>query len=100
MGRKAGYASAVIAKVSEVKQYVAFLRIGLVGVDAETGEFLWLYEQTANIANSATPVVRDGYVYSGAGRAGGGLVRLTPQTDGVHHNFYSLHHLALRKLAP
>ena len=79
----AGYASVVISEVDGVKQYVAFLGIGLVGVDAETGEFLWLYEQTKGIANSPTPVVRDGYVYSGAGRAGGGLVRLNPQQDEV-----------------
>ena len=79
----AGYASVVIAKVGDVKQYVAFLGLGLVGVDAETGEFLWLYDQTKGIANSATPLVHDGHVYSGAGRAGGGLVRLTPQADGL-----------------
>lgn len=79
----AGYASVVIAEVEEVKQYIAFLGIGLVGVDAETGEFRWLYDQTKGIANSPTPVVHDGYIYSGAGRAGGGLVRLKPEQDGV-----------------
>lgn len=80
---EAGYSSVVVSKIGDRKQYVAFLRKGLVGVDAETGELLWLYERTANIANSATPVVRGKYVYSGAGRAGGGLVRLSPKADGV-----------------
>lgn len=79
----AGYASVVIAEVGDVKQYVAFLGIGLVGVDAETGEFRWLYDRTKGIANSPTPVVHDGYIYSGAGRAGGGLVRLKPEQDGI-----------------
>lgn len=79
----AGYASVVIAEVEDVKQYVAFLGMGLVGVDAETGEFRWLYEQTKGIANSATPVVHDGYIYSGAFRGGGGLVRLKPEQDGA-----------------
>lgn len=79
----AGYASVVIAEVEDVKQYVAFLGMGLVGVDAETGEFRWLYEQTKGIANSATPVVRDGYIYSGAFRGGGALVRVKPEQDGA-----------------
>lgn len=80
---QAGYASVVVAKVADLQQYIAFLGMGLVGVNAETGEFLWLYEHTKGIANSATPVVHEGYVYSGAPRAGGGLVRLNPQPDGV-----------------
>lgn len=79
----AGYASVVVAKIEDAKQYVAFLGIGLVGVDAETGKFLWLYDQTKGIANSATPVVSDGYIYSGAGRAGGGLVRLKAEPEGA-----------------
>lgn len=81
---EAGYASIVIADVGGVKQYIAFLGIGLVGVDAETGKFLWVYEPTASIANSPTPVVRGDSVYSGSGRAGGALVRLKPEGDEVN----------------
>ncbi len=61
-----------------MKQYVQFLQKGLVGVDAKTGKFLWRYDKTAqrSSANIPSPVARNGMVYSGAGRSGGGLVKL------------------------
>ncbi|MEX2561017.1 MAG: PQQ-binding-like beta-propeller repeat protein [Pirellulales bacterium] len=77
-GDQAGYASIVIVESGGVKQYVQFMQKGLVGVDAASGEFLWRYDRTAegSPANIPTPVARDGYVYSAAGRSGGGLVKL------------------------
>ncbi|MEX0710745.1 MAG: PQQ-binding-like beta-propeller repeat protein [Pirellulales bacterium] len=77
-GDQAGYASIVIVESGGVKQYVQFMQKGLVGVDAAGGEFLWRYDRTAegSPANIPTPVARDGYVYSAAGRSGGGLVKL------------------------
>jgi hypothetical protein len=61
-----------------MRQYVQFLQKGVVGVDAKTGKFLWRYDRTAqrSPANILTPVAHDGYVYSGAGMTGGGLIRL------------------------
>ncbi len=84
-GDEAAYASVVVAEVGGVKQYVQFLGKALVGVDAKTGRFLWRYERTAegSPANMPTPVVRNGYVYSAAGRSGGGLVELTAQQGNV-----------------
>jgi outer membrane protein assembly factor BamB len=84
-GDPAGYASAVVTDAGGVKQYVAFLANGLVGVDAKTGEFLWRYERTKGRMgmSSLTPVVSDGLVYSGAGRVGGGSVRLSNQQGTV-----------------
>jgi outer membrane protein assembly factor BamB len=75
---QAAYASAVVAETDGVKQYVQFLQKGLVGVDAKTGKLLWRYEKTAegSPANIPTPIVHDDLVYSGAGRSGGGLVKL------------------------
>lgn len=75
---QAAYASIVVAETGGVKQYVQFLQKGLVGVDAKTGKLLWRYEKTAagSPANIPTPVVHDDCVYSGAGRSGGGLVKL------------------------
>ena len=75
---QAAYASAVLAETGGVKQYVQFLQKGLVGIDAKTGELLWRYEKTAegSPANIPTPIVHDDLVYSGAGRSGGGLVKL------------------------
>jgi outer membrane protein assembly factor BamB len=84
-GDAAGYSSAIIIHAGGRKQYVQFLDKGLVGVDARTGEFLWRYTQTSGgPANIATPVARDGYVYStNARRFGGGLVQLIAKKDGV-----------------
>jgi outer membrane protein assembly factor BamB len=78
-GDEAGYASIVVANIGGVKQYVQFLQKGVVGVDANSGQFLWRYERTAqgSPANIPTPIVRDNYVYTASGRAGGGLIEVT-----------------------
>jgi len=77
-GDMAGYASLVIADIGGIKQYIAYTANGLVGVEAKTGKFLWRYEKTKGSMGMSiqTPVARDGYVYSGASRVGGGAVRL------------------------
>jgi outer membrane protein assembly factor BamB len=84
-GDAAGYASVIIVNAAGVKQYVQFLAKGLVGVNANTGEFLWRYERPAQSspANIGTPVAQDEYVYSGSHYAGGGLVRLVARNGGV-----------------
>ena len=78
-GEEAGYASAIIVEIGGLKQYVQFLEKGVVGVDADSGEFLWRYDKTAegSPANIPTPVADDEFVYTAAGRSGGGLVKLT-----------------------
>ena len=77
-GDVAGYASLVIDTTGGLKQYIAYTASGLVGVDAKTGRFLWRYDKTKGSMGMSiqTPVARDGYVYSGASRVGGGAVRL------------------------
>jgi len=77
-GDAATYASAIVVKVGGIKQYVQFLEKGLVGVDAKTGKFLWRYEKTAlgSPAVILTPLAEKEQIYSGAYRAGGGLVKL------------------------
>jgi len=77
-GGMAGYASVIIDNTGGVRQYVAYLASGLVGVEAKTGRFLWKYEKTKGSMGMSiqTPVAGDGLVYSGAGRVGGGAVRL------------------------
>lgn len=77
-GDEAAYASAIVIEVGGVKQYVQFLQKGLVGVDAKSGKFLWRYDQTAkgSPANIPTPIADGNYIYSAAGRSGGGLVQL------------------------
>jgi outer membrane protein assembly factor BamB len=80
---KAAYASAVVAEVGGVRQYVQFLDQGVVGVDAKTGKFLWRFDETGKgPANMPTPVTADGYVYTGAARTGGGLAKIVATGDG------------------
>ena len=77
-GGMAGYASLVIDTTGGIKQYIAYMANGLVGVDAKTGKFLWRYDRTKGSQGMSiqTPVARGGLVYSGASRVGGGAVRL------------------------
>jgi outer membrane protein assembly factor BamB len=84
-GEPAGYASIIIVEAVGVKQYVQFLGKGLVGVDAETGKFLWRYDHTSqgSAANIFTPVAGDDHIYTGTTYTGGGLVRLTRDADGI-----------------
>jgi outer membrane protein assembly factor BamB len=84
-GDRAAYASAIVAEAAGRKQYMQFLDQGVVGVDARTGRFLWRYDQTSKgPANIASPVARDGYVYStNARRFGAALVQLHASGEGV-----------------
>ncbi len=84
-GDEAGYASVIIVETGGVKQYVQFQQKGLVGIEANTGKFLWRYEKTAqdSPANIPTPVAQDGMIYSASNRGGGGLVKLNVQPEGV-----------------
>ena len=83
-GDPAEYTSAIIVQGAGRKQYVQYLKKGLVGVDAKTGQFLWRYREAAKgPAQFFSPVAREGYVYGGALSVGGGLVRLKPEGGGV-----------------
>jgi len=84
-GDAAAYASAIIVEAGGVRQYVQFLAKGLVGVDAKTGRFLWRYEKTAvgSPAVILTPLAEKDQIYSGAYRAGGGLVKLKVNNGAV-----------------
>ncbi len=60
----AAYSSAVVAEIGGVRQYVQMLGRGAVGVEAQTGKFLWGYNRIAsNVANITAPTVRGNYVF-------------------------------------
>lgn len=84
-GDTAGYASVVVTNAGGVKQYVAYAAGGLIGVDAGTGKFLWRYAKTKGGTGMSilTPVARNEFVYSGAGRIGGGAVKLSAGAGAV-----------------
>jgi outer membrane protein assembly factor BamB len=84
-GDEAPYSSAIIATVGEQRQYVQFLKGGVVGITANDGKLLWRYNAPANgTANIPTPIFRDNYVFAASGyNTGGGLARLTASAGGV-----------------
>lgn len=77
-GGPAHYSSVIIADVDGQKQYVQFLRGGVVGVAAKDGKFLWRYDNPANgTANCSTPIFHDSHVFAASAYGtGGGLAKL------------------------
>jgi len=79
----AGYSSVGVAEIHGVRQYVQMLGRGVVGVDAETGRFLWGYNRIAcNVANITAPLVRGNYVFvSTAYNTGSALLEIHREGD-------------------
>ena len=82
-GDQAAYASAIVATIDGVKQYVQFVQKSVVGLNAKTGALLWNYGRTAkgSPANIPTPVADGKFIYTAAGMSGGGLVKIDKTTD-------------------
>jgi outer membrane protein assembly factor BamB len=81
----AGYSSVVISHGGGIKQYVQLIGRGLIGVEAETGRFLWGYNRVANdVANISTPIIHGDYVFASTGyQTGSALLKLSREGDGV-----------------
>ena len=84
----ASHASIVVAEVGGIRQYVTLANsnaIGLVGVNAATGKFLWSYHGAAGgTAQIPTPIVKGDLVFTTTGFSGGAsLVQLLPDGDGI-----------------
>jgi outer membrane protein assembly factor BamB len=81
----AGYASATVATVDGVKQYVQSLTGGVVGVAAKDGKLLWRYDKISGNTMCNTPLFHDGYVLMSAlnppGGAGNGTTLLQLKRD-------------------
>jgi outer membrane protein assembly factor BamB len=82
----AGYASIVIAETGGVRQYITLMgsELGLIGVDASNGNFLWNYKKVANgTANISTPIVRGDMVFASTAYGRGAvLLHLESTGDG------------------
>lgn len=80
----AAYSSVVVSNGGGVRQYVQFIGRGVIGVEAESGKFLWGYNRVANdIANIATPLVQGDYVFASSGYGtGSALVKLSSDGEG------------------
>lgn len=82
----AGYASVVPAEIDGVRQYVQLIGRGVVGVEAETGKFLWGYNGMANgTANIPTPVVRGPYVFTTTNYNTGSALLKASRVDDTFH---------------
>ena len=81
----AGYSSAVTQRVGNTDQAVFFTDRRAVGVDIKDGRLLWEYPRVANrVANIATPVVKDNFVFlSSDYGTGSALLKLDPTAGGV-----------------
>jgi len=83
---RAGYASAIVAQVGDVKQYVQFLGSGVIGVSAKDGTLLWRYTKNVGGNSCAAPIFHDGCVFTSAGgtedAGGDALLRLTANGNG------------------
>jgi outer membrane protein assembly factor BamB len=79
----AGYSSAIVAEICGVRQYVQMIGRGVIGVEAETGRFLWGYNAVANnVANITSPVARGDYVFATtAYNTGSVLLKLSRDGD-------------------
>lgn len=79
------YSSVVVTEAGGVRQYVQLVGRGVIGVEAESGRFLWGYDRMANdVANIPTPLVIDDYVLSATGYgAGAALLQLQPEGNGI-----------------
>jgi outer membrane protein assembly factor BamB len=73
----AEYSSIVPLDAGGVRQYVTFLRKGLVSVDAKTGKVLWRYAKTVDFgANILTPVVYQDKLFTSGSRSGGSVIEI------------------------
>ena len=79
----AAYSSIVATEIDGVRQYVQLLGRGVIGVDAETGKFLWGYNRVANdIANIPTSIVTGDYVFSSSGYGtGAALLKISKNAN-------------------
>jgi outer membrane protein assembly factor BamB len=78
----AGYSSAVVQRVGGRDQAVFFTDRRAVGLDIADGRLLWEYPRVANrVANIATPVVKDNFVFLSS-NYGTGAALLQLDADG------------------
>jgi outer membrane protein assembly factor BamB len=79
----AAYSSAVVAEIAGVRQYVQMLGRGAIGVEAESGRFLWGYNRIANtVANITSPLVFGDYVLATTSyKTGCALLHITRDGD-------------------
>tara|TARA_R110002049_G_scaffold285698_4_gene467118 strand:+ start:296893 stop:298170 length:1278 start_codon:yes stop_codon:yes gene_type:complete len=81
----AGYSSPIISNGGGTKQYIQLVGRGLIGVRADDGELLWMYDRVANgTANIPTALVDGDHVFTSTGyNTGSALLKLVAEGEGV-----------------
>jgi outer membrane protein assembly factor BamB len=81
----AAFSSIVVSQGAGVRQYVQLTGRGLIGIEADSGRFLWGYNDISNrTANIPTPIVRGDLVFSANGyHAGSVLLKLERSQAGT-----------------
>jgi outer membrane protein assembly factor BamB len=81
----AGYSSVVVSHGAGVRQYVQFIGRGVIGVETDSGKFLWGYNRIANqTANIATPLIEGDHVFASSGyETGSVLLQLSGNEERV-----------------
>jgi len=79
----AQYSSVLPVEIGGQRQYIQFLRGGVVSVGASDGAFLWRYDHPANgTANCSMPLYADGAVFAASAYGtGGGLAQISKADD-------------------
>ena len=79
----AAFSSIVVSQGAGVRQYIQLTGRGLIGIEADTGRFLWGYNDISNTtANIPTPIVRGDLLFSSNGyNAGSVLLKLEPTKE-------------------
>lgn len=82
---EAAYGSPIKIEVGGVKQVVAFLSKGVVGLNAADGTFLWRFDGPAQNSQACipTPMHKDGLLFATTGQGKGGVARLTVENGKV-----------------
>lgn len=81
----ASYASAIVAEIEGVRQYVQLTATALVGVAATDGKLLWSYAKPANSnrINCSSPIFTEGLVFAASAYGnGGGAAKITKGENG------------------
>ncbi len=84
-GEPAAYCSPVLAEHNDARIVVTMTATSVIGVDADTGEFLWREEQQqSNKIHANSPVYSDGIIYcsSASAKNNDGMLALKLSEDG------------------
>ncbi len=81
-GEKSAYCSPLLIKHGKIRMLLTMIEKSIIGVNAETGEFLWSFRHVTDYdIHPNIPIYMDGFIYCTSGYGTGG-VKLKLSTDG------------------